>query len=312
MEVARSDAGDVAFLGFYVEQFGVDLQSFHAKDDVDAFLLHSLAPLDVALLVESGEQLYHCCYLLAVAGCGDECLYHLGVLGQAIEGGLDGFYFGLDGCLAQYTDVAVEVVIGNMDEAVFLAYLVEDALVGYELGLHDRCPLVVFQVIAATVGERHQVLVVLVSATGKRGVELFGVESVAQFSLHLTWHLVVVDDTYGISLLSAAHTQGDLFHCTKVGIVVHLHFGILGKLEAVGAVGAFLETEEDEGQAVTDDVVEIHDVVEAVAGRYLHPSSVYAVGHFDDGVFLLVVFLLAFLNDEVDAVVFQHGEVFYF
>ena len=141
---------------------------------------------------------------------------------------------------------------------------------------------------------------VLISATGKRGVELFGVETVAQFSLHLTWHFVVVDDTYGVSLLSAAHTQ------------VHLHLSVLGKLEAVGTVGAFLETEEDKGQTVTDDIVEIHDVVEAVAGRYFHPSSVYAVGHFDDGVFLLVVFLLAFLDDEVDAVVFQHSEIFYF
>lgn len=241
MEVARSDAGNVAFLGFYVEQFGVDLQSFHAKDDVDAFLLHSLAPLDVALLVESGEQLYHGCYLLAVAGCCDECLDHLGVLGQTIEGGLDGFDFGLDGCLAQYTDVAVEVVIGYMDEAVFLAYLFEDALIGYELGLHDGCPLVVFQVIAATVGERHQVLVVLISATGKRGVELFGVETVAQFSLHLTWHFVVVDDAHGFALLATVHTQGNLLHGAKVGIVVHLHLSVFGELEAVGSVGALFE-----------------------------------------------------------------------
>ena len=203
-------------------------------------------------------------------------------------------------------------MVGHVYESIFLTYLVEDALIGYELGLHDGCPLVVFQVLVSTIRERHQVFVILISATGKRGVELFGVESVAQFTLHLTWHLVVVDDTYGISLLSAVHTQGDLFHRTKVGIVVHLHLGVLGELEAVGAIGAFLETEEDKGQTVTDDVVEIHDVVEAVAGRYLHPSSVYAVGHFDDGVFLLVVFLLAFLYDEVDAVVFQHSEVFYF
>ena len=153
---------------------------------------------------------------------------------------------------------------------------------------------------------------VLISATGKRGIELFGVETVAQFSLHLTWHFVVVDDAHGFALLSAAHTQGDLLHRTKVGIVVHLHLGVLGELEAVGTVGAFLETEEDKGQTVTDDIIEIHDVVEAVAGRYFHPSSVYAVGHFDDGVFLLVVFLLAFLDDEVDAIVFQHSEIFYF
>ena len=241
MEVARTNAGYVAFLRLDIEQFRVNLQSFHAKDDVDAFFLHSLAPLDVALLVESGEQLYHGCYLLAVAGCCDECLYHLGVLGQTIEGGLDGFYFGLDGCLAQYTDVAVEVVIGHMDEAVFLTYLVEDALNGYELGLHDGCPLVVFQVLVSTIRERHQVFVILISSARERSIEFFGVEALAQFLLHLAWHLMVVDDAHGFALLATVHTQGYLLHGAKVGIVVHLHLGVFGELEAIGSVGALFE-----------------------------------------------------------------------
>ena len=55
MEVARSDAGNVAFLRLDIEQFRVNLQTLHTEDDVDAFLLHAFAPLDVALLVKSGE-----------------------------------------------------------------------------------------------------------------------------------------------------------------------------------------------------------------------------------------------------------------
>ena len=77
MEVSRSDAGDAAFLRSDIQQFGVYLQSLHAVNHVDAFFLHSLAPFDVALLVESGEQLHHCCYLLAVACGANEGFHHL-------------------------------------------------------------------------------------------------------------------------------------------------------------------------------------------------------------------------------------------
>ena len=312
MEVARTDAGYVAFLRLDIEQFRVNLQTLHTEDDVDAFLLHTFAPLDVALLVKSGEQFHYRRHLLAVASRRDESFHHLRVLGESIERSLDCLHLGLDGSLSQHTYVSIKTMVGHVYESIFLTYLVENALVGYKFRLHDRCPFLVFQVLVSTIRERHQVFVILISSACERSIEFFGVEALTQFLLHLAWHLMVVDDAHGFALLATVHTQGNLLHGAKVGIVVHLHLGVLGKLETVGTVGAFLETEEDKGQTVTDDVVEIHDVVEAVAGRYFHPSSVYAVGHFDDGIFLLIILLLAFLYDEIDAVVFQYGEVFYF
>ena len=55
----------------------MNLQSFYTEDYVYAFFLHALAPLDVALLVETCQKFYYGCYLLAVAGSGDERLYYL-------------------------------------------------------------------------------------------------------------------------------------------------------------------------------------------------------------------------------------------
>ena len=77
MEVSGSHAGDVALLRLDIEQLGVNLQSFYTEDYVHAFFLHALAPLDVALLVETCQKFYYGCYFLAVAGSGDECLHYL-------------------------------------------------------------------------------------------------------------------------------------------------------------------------------------------------------------------------------------------
>ena len=77
VEVSGSHAGDVALLRLDIEQFGVNLQSFNTEDHVYALFLHTLAPLDVALLVEACQKLYHGSHLLAVAGSGDECLDYL-------------------------------------------------------------------------------------------------------------------------------------------------------------------------------------------------------------------------------------------
>ena len=245
VEVTRSDAGDIALLGFDIEQFGVNLQSLHAEDDVDAFLLHALAPLDVALLVEAGQEFHHGSYLLAVACRSNQGLHHLGVLGQTIECSLDGFHLRLDGSLAQHTDVAVETVVRHVDITVFLTDLVENALVGEELRFHDRRPLLIFQFLVSAVRERHQVLVVLVSSARKRSIKFLGVQPFAQFLLQVLRHFAVVDDAHRFALLTAVYTQGNLLHRTEVSIIVHLHFRILGKLEGISTVRTLLETEEN-------------------------------------------------------------------
>ena len=59
MEVSGSHAGDVALLRLDIEQLGVNLQSFYTEDYVHTLFLHALTPLDVALLVETCQKLYH-------------------------------------------------------------------------------------------------------------------------------------------------------------------------------------------------------------------------------------------------------------
>ena len=133
-------------------------------------------------------------------------------------------------------------MVGYMDKTVFLTNLVEDALVGEELRLHDWSPFFVLQFLVAAIRERHQILVVLVSSASQRSIQLLGVQSLTQLLLKFLRHLLVVDYAHGFTFLAAAYTQGYLLHGSEVGIVVHLHLGILGKLEAVGTVGALLET----------------------------------------------------------------------
>ena len=140
VEVARADAGDVAFLRFDVEQFGVYFQAFHTIYHIDAFLLHALAPFDVALLVEAGQQFHHGRHLLAVACGADERLHHLGVFGQAVECGLDAFHLRLERRLAQQSDVAVERMVGHMYEEVFLPDLRQDAFFREKFAAHHVLP----------------------------------------------------------------------------------------------------------------------------------------------------------------------------
>ena len=162
----------------------------------------------------------------------------------------------------------------------------------------------------SAIRERHQILVVLVSSASQRSIQFFGVQSLTQLLLKFLRHLLVVDHAYGFTLLAAAYTQGYLLHGSEVGIVVHLHLGILGKLEAVGTVGALLETEEYQRQTVSDYIIEIHDVVETIACRYLYPASIDSIRYLYYGVFLLLVILSLFYS-EVDAVVLQGREVVY-
>ncbi len=196
VEVARADAGYVALGGRDEAQLGVNFQSLDTEDDVDALLLHALAPLDVALLVEACHEFHHRRHFLAVARCADECFHHLGVLGETVERGLDFLYARSQRRLAQHADVAVERVVRHVDETILLTDGVDDALLGEKLRLHHLRPARVFQLTVPAVGELHQVAMVLVPASGERRVEFLHVEPLQDFLLHLLWHVAVVDYTY--------------------------------------------------------------------------------------------------------------------
>ena len=162
----------------------------------------------------------------------------------------------------------------------------------------------------SAIWERHQILVVLVSSASQRSIQFFGVQPLTQFLLKFLRHLLVVDNAHGFTLLAAVYTQGNLLHGSEVGIIVHLHLGILGKLETEGTVGALLETEEYQWQTVSDYIVQIHDVVETIACRHLYPASIDSIRYLYYGIFLLLLILSLFYG-EVDAVVLQCREVVY-
>ena len=53
MKVSCADAGNVSVTGTDMYQFGMNLQSLHSEDNVDACVLHSFAPVDVGCFVET-------------------------------------------------------------------------------------------------------------------------------------------------------------------------------------------------------------------------------------------------------------------
>ena len=67
VQVSCSYTCDVAFLTCDINQFGVNLQSFHTEHHFHSRLLKSFAPFDVAFLVESCEQFDNHGHLFPVA-----------------------------------------------------------------------------------------------------------------------------------------------------------------------------------------------------------------------------------------------------
>ena len=122
-------------------------------------------------------------------------------------------------------------MIWHVYEPVFLPNGVENALLGLQLGFEYWCPLGVFQVIPSAVGECHEVLVVLVSASAHDGVERVNVESRHDALEQFLRHTVVVDDTYRLTALAALHSLGHLLHHSTIEVVVHLHLGIFREFE---------------------------------------------------------------------------------
>ena len=127
-------------------------------------------------------------------------------------------------------------MVWHVYEAVFLANLFEHRLLAEELRSHHWLPALVLQFEVSAVGERHQVAVVLVSATGERRVEFAHVESVEHALLHFARHVLVVNHADSHTTLARVYAQRNLLHSAVVGEVVHLHLSVLCELERVGLV----------------------------------------------------------------------------
>jgi len=310
MEVAGANTCDVTLLAADVEQLGMDLQAFNAKDDVDTLFLHTLAPLDVALFIKSCQQLHDGGHLLAVACGADERLHDFGVLGQAIERGLDLFDFGFQCCFAQHTDVSIETMIGYMDEPVLFADEVENAFFRKKLRFHQMFPFGIFQFIVSAIGKLHQILMILIASTGQRSIEFADVQTFEDLLLHALWHVAIIKHTDRLTAFATVYANGDTFHGTIVGIIVYLHFGIFGEFETVSTVVARLEPDEDKRQTEANDIIKIHDIVKAVGRRNLNEASKRLVRNLDNGIFRPGILDNRLFYDEIDAVVLQCAEVF--
>lgn len=78
MEITCTYGTDVSSLAHAnISEFGMHFQSFNAKDDMDAHLLHFLRPTDVRRLVETRQKFNDNSDLLTIFGCIDKRLDHL-------------------------------------------------------------------------------------------------------------------------------------------------------------------------------------------------------------------------------------------
>ena len=247
-------------------------EAFDAEDDVDAGVLHALAPTDVRRLVEAGEQLDDDGHFLPVAGGADEGFDHFGVFGQTVECCLDRLDRRVDGRLLEQPDVGVKAVVRHMEEAVALADEVEEAFGACEFMTQDAGPRGVFQVFPPTVGEAHEVTVVLVLAAGEGRVETLVVQLVHHAAQHAGRHGAVVDEPEREAEAPAFDTLRDFLEQAVAQVVVDFHLSILGEFEAVSLVVVEVEAREEQGQAAAHHVVEIHQVAAAVAIREPHEA----------------------------------------
>ena len=312
MEVARADAGNVvARLHADVGNLAVHLQPFHAEDDVYAGILHQLGPRYVRCFVEAGQQFDDHGDLLAIPCRIDEGGHHLRSLGQTVEGGLDALHVLADGGLLEDADVIVKAVVGHVDVAVVLLNELQQADVLVQLGLDDGRPRGILQVLASTVGEGHQVFVVMITSPGQYGVQLVEIQFVHHALQQVLGHAGVVDDTQRVTLAAALDALGNLLQESVAQVVVNLHLGILGELEGVGLEVRVVHAAEYHGQAEADDVVQIHQVALPVLVRQVDEASADGHGHLNKGILGRLLALGVHLHGQVDVVVGSLGQFLY-
>ena len=129
--VARADvdvaADPAGLLAHHQGQLDVGLEALHPIGDVGARLLQLPAPGDVGGLVEAGGDLHQYGDLLAPAHRVLEGLDDGGIAAGAVDGQLDRQHAGVGrGALQEVQDGAVEAVVGQVDQDVAPADLVED------------------------------------------------------------------------------------------------------------------------------------------------------------------------------------------
>ena len=307
MEVASAYAGNISFARGYQQQLGVNLQSLYAKNHLNTCFLHLLAPFDIALFVKSCQEFNHHGNLLAITGGTDECVHHFGIFGKAVQCGMNMRNVATEGSLAQHTDERVERVIGHVDKTVFFTNGVKNAFGGFQVGLDDGWSGAVLQLFQSKVGKCHQVFVVLIPATTHDGVKLVDIQARHDFAQQILGHIRIIDDSYRFASFSALHSLCHFLQCAGIEVVVYFHLCVLGKLEGIRFKGTGAMPNEDKGETEADYIIQIHDAVAVVVGRYYHKTPIYLGRHAYQGVIhhrLLLVFNpLRAAHSQKDAIV---------
>lgn len=75
---------------------------------------------------------------------------------------------------------------------------------------------------------------ILVASRSEHRVEFVNIEFAKHTLKHILRHVGIIDDTHGLSALTALHALGYFLKKTVPEVVVYFHFGILCKLESIG------------------------------------------------------------------------------
>ena len=118
-----------------------------------------------------------------------------------------------------------------MYEAIFLPDGIEHTLCTIKFRLHDRNPFLIFQVVATTVGEYHQIFMILVATSCHYRVQTVDVQTRHHCLDKPLGHILIVYHAYRFASLTTLYTLCHLLHHSAAQIIVQIHLRIFGEFE---------------------------------------------------------------------------------
>ena len=279
MEVSRTDAGYIISC-FHADMgnLGMYFQTFHSENYMDARILHLLRPTDVGSFVKARQEFDNHRYLFPVAGGTDKGFHHLRIFSKTIERCLDAFHFFADRRFLQHSDIIIKAVIRYMDKAVAFLYQLQQTLVAVQFRFYDRLPCGIFQILAAAIRKRHQILVVVITSATQHRIQLVQIQLVHYTLQQVFRHVGIVNHPQGITFLAAFHSFGYFLQHAVAQVIVYLHFRILCKLERIRLEKDIVQPGEYHRQAVADYIVQIHQIAPAFLIRQTHKTPALGYG----------------------------------
>ena len=196
-----------------------------------------------------------------------------------------------------------------MDEAVALLYQLQQTFVTIQFRAYQRRPLRIFQIFPTTVGEGHQILVIMVTSSGLHRIQLVEVQHVHHTLVQVLGHGSVVDDPQGITFLATLHPFGNLLQHTVAQVVVYFHLGILRELERIRLEMVIIQPAEYHREAEADDIVQIHQVIVAVLVGQTDKTSADRNRQFYQGVIAILPVVGMHLDGQVDVFIGLVGQL---